>query len=173
MTNTDNTTDDYKARIDKDLKTSLLAGDKARTEVLRGLKSAILYVEVAKGARDSGLPQDEVLAILTKEAKKRQESADLYISGGSAERAAAELSEKAIIEQYLPQQLSEAQIGVLLDEVVADNGAVTKQTMGATIAAVKARSSGAADGSIVARLVRQRIDAPADTSVDAVHGDAA
>lgn len=97
------------------------------------------------------------MAIFQKEAKKRQESADLYVKGGNQEKADAELSEKRIIERYLPEQLSEADIQALIDGVVADNGPVSKETMGATIAAVKERSKGAADGATVARLVRERM----------------
>lgn len=147
----------YKDRIDRDLKTALLAGDKARVLVLRGLKSAILYVEVAEHARDSGLPEADVLVVLSKEAKKRQESADLYRQGGNLERANAELTEKAIIEEYLPKQLSEAEVSVLIDEVVAANGPVSKETMGATISAVKQKSQGASDGAVIARLVKERM----------------
>jgi len=153
MTNTTNFTD----RINTDLKTAMLAGDKDRVIILRSLKSAILYVEVAKGVRDSGLPEAEILAILTKEAKKRQESADLYKQGGNTDRAAAELSEKAVIEEYLPSQLSEAEISSLIDQIVTENGPIAKETMGSTITAVKTKSEGAADGSIIARLVRERI----------------
>jgi uncharacterized protein YqeY len=135
----------------------MLGGDKDRVSVLRGMKSAVLYEEVAKGVRDSGLPDDQILSILQKEAKKRQESADLYVQGGNQEKADAELSEKKIIEEYLPAALSEGDIVKLLDEVVAENGPVSKESMGATIAAVKAKSGGAADGATVARLVRERI----------------
>ncbi|HEX8181981.1 MAG TPA: GatB/YqeY domain-containing protein [Candidatus Saccharimonadales bacterium] len=152
-----NTTDTYKVRIDKDLKAAMLAGDKDRVQVLRGLKSAILYVEVAKGARDNGLPEDEVLSILSKEAKKRQESADMYTQGGDSGRADTELQEKQIIEAYLPKQLSEDEISKIVDEIAAANGGITKETMGATIAAVKQKSGGAADGAMIARLVRERI----------------
>jgi uncharacterized protein YqeY len=72
-----------KQQIDADLKTAMLAGDKTLVTTLRGLKSAILYVEVAENAREKGLPEDAVVAILQKEAKKRQESADLYLQGGN------------------------------------------------------------------------------------------
>jgi uncharacterized protein YqeY len=96
---------------------------------------------------------------LTREAKKRQESADLFVRGGNQEKADAELSEKKIIEEYLPAQLSEDDIAKLVDEVVAESGGqtITKETMGATIAAVKAKSGGAADGATVARLVKARM----------------
>jgi hypothetical protein len=147
----------FKEKIDQDLKAAMLSGDKDRTTVLRGLKSAVLYEEVAKGVRDSGLPEEDVLRILNKEAKKRQESADLYAKGGNQEKADAELSEKKIIEEYLPAQLSESDIVKLIDDVVVANGPISKETMGATIAAVKQKSGGAADGALVARLVKERI----------------
>lgn len=147
----------FKEKIDQDLKAALLAGDKEKATVLRGLKSAILYEEVAKGVRDSGLADDQIISILQKEAKKRQESADLYVRGGSQEKADAELAEKKILEAYLPAQLGEAEIGALIDEVVSENGAVTKETMGPTIAAVKQKAGGAADGATVARLVKERL----------------
>jgi uncharacterized protein YqeY len=121
------------------------------------LKGAILNEEVAKGIREEGLPDDQIMTILQKEAKKRQESADLFVQGGNQEKADAELSEKKIIEEYLPAQLSEDDINALIDEIVAENGDVTKETMGATIAAVKQKSGGAADGATTARLVRERI----------------
>lgn len=146
-----------KERIDQDLRAAMLSGDKERTSILRGLKSAVLYEEVAKGVRDSGLPDPEVMRILSKEAKKRQESADLYTKGGNQEKANAELSEKKIIEEYLPAQLSEDDVKKLVDEEVVENGPVTKETMGATIAAVKAKSGGAVDGATVARLVKERL----------------
>lgn len=147
----------FKEKIDQDLKAALLGGDKERASVLRGIKSAVLYEEVAKGVRGDGLPDDEILAILNKEAKKRQESADLYVRGGNQEKADAELAEKKIIEEYLPAALTEDEINGLIDEAAAENGPVTKETMGATIAAVKQKSGGAADGATVARLVRERI----------------
>lgn len=147
----------YKEQITTDLKTALLGGDKERVEVLRGLKSAILYEEVARGLRDDGLPEEDIQRILAKESKKRQESADLYIQGGSQERADSELAEKAIIDTYLPAQLGEDDVRKLVDEVSAELGGLSKQTMGAAIAAVKQKSGGAADGALVARLVKELI----------------
>lgn len=74
-----------KQKIEQDIKTAMLAGDKTLVMTLRGLKSAILYIEVAQGIRDTGLPDAEVIDLLAKEAKKRQESADLYKQGGNQE----------------------------------------------------------------------------------------
>lgn len=144
-------------RLEQDIKTALLAGDAKRVSVLRGLKSVLLNEKVAKGKRDSGLTDEEVLPILSKEAKKRQESADLYKQGGDATRQQAELSEKAIIEEYLPAQLSEAEIAKAVDEVIKETGASGQQAMGQVIGAVRARTAGQADGAVIARLVKEKL----------------
>lgn len=146
-----------KQRLDQDLKRALLAGDKTLATTLRGLKSAILYVEVAQGVRDTGLPDDEIITLLTKEAKKRQESADLYQQGGSAERADAELAEKKVIEGYLPQQLSDDELRAIVDSVVADTQASSMQDMGKVIAGVKAKAGPAADGARIATMVKESL----------------
>ncbi len=147
-----------KQQIEQDLKTAMLAGDKELSTTLRGLKSAILYEEVAKAKRDVGLSDDEIAAVLSKESKKRQESAELYSKGGNNERASAELEEKAVIERYLPSALTEDQLNDLIDRAEAERGKVTKQNMGQVIGWVKAESKGAADGAKIAELVKARIE---------------
>lgn len=144
-------------RIEQDLKKALLAGDKQQVTTLRGLKSVLLYAKVAAGKRESGLSDDEVLALLSKEAKKRQESADLYVQGGSQERAEAELAEKALIEQYLPARLSDEEVIGLIDEVITSIGAQGPQDMGKVIGAVRAEIGAAADGAQIARLAKERM----------------
>jgi len=146
-----------KQRIDQDLKTALLAGDKTLATTLRGLKSVILYAEVAQGQRDSGLSDEGIIALLAKEAKKRQESADLYIQGDNPERAAAELEEKKAIEAYLPQQLSDDDLKGIIDEVVKTLGVSGAQAMGQVIGSVKQKTAGSADGARIATLVKERL----------------
>ncbi len=146
-----------KATIDQDLKAAMLGGDKTLATTLRGLKAAILNVEIAEGKRDTGLSEDTVISLLQKEAKKRQESADLYEQGGSIEKRDAELSEKVIIEQYLPAQLSEAEITQLVDEAIQATGASGMQAMGQVIGAVKAKTGASADGAVIARLVKEKL----------------
>src|SRR3990167_6013928 len=104
-----------KQKIDQDLKVAMLAGDKFLVSTLRGLKSSILYAEVAAGSRNEGLPEPEVITVLSKEAKKRQESADLYKQGGNKEKADAESREKSIIEKYLPQQMTDDELELIVD----------------------------------------------------------
>lgn len=146
-----------KARIDQDLKTALLAGDKVLATTLRGLKSVILYAEVAKGSREEGLPDDQIILLLSKEVKKRQESADLYKQGGNEEKAAAELTEKKVIEQYLPAQMPDDELSKLIDEAIAQVGASGPAAMGQVIGLVKQKTAGQADGSRIAQLVKERL----------------
>lgn len=145
-------------RIVQDLKTALLAGDAEKVSVLRSIKSAIIYAEVARGVKGgSGLNEVEVLEVLSKEAKKRQESADLFTKGGATERADKELREKSIIDQYLPAAMSQDEIKVLVDQAINELGELTPQTMGRVIGRVKELSKGAADGGIIAGMVKERM----------------
>lgn len=146
-----------KQQIDADLKTAMLAGDKTLVTTLRGLKAAILNAEVAEGVRDAGLADDKIITLLQKEAKKRQESADLYIQGDREESARAELTEKTVIEKYLPAQLSEEEITALVDEAVAASDAQGMQAMGQVIGAVKAKAGASADGAAIARIVKEKL----------------
>jgi uncharacterized protein YqeY len=144
-------------RLEQDIKAALLAGDGVKATTLRGLKAKLLNVKVATGKRDSGLADDEVLPVLAKEAKQRQESADLYVQGGNQEKADAELTEKALIETYLPAQLGEDEIAKLIDEAIAATSAAGPQDMGRVIGAVKAKTGASADGSVIARLAKEKL----------------
>lgn len=144
-----------KEQIEVDLKQAMLGGDKVLTETLRGVKSAILNVEVAENKRDTGLTDEEVTTVLQKEAKKRQESADLFKQGGNQEKAAAEAAEKVVIEAYLPAQLSDEELQLLVTTVVTELGVSGLQAMGQVIGLVKQRAGAQADGSRIASLVKE------------------
>jgi uncharacterized protein YqeY len=147
-------------QLDDDLKAAMLASDALRVDTLRGLKSTILYADVAAKKRDTGgVSDEEVMALLAKEAKKRQESADLYVKGGSQERADKELAEKQIIETYLPEQLSDEELGAMIDAITKEQGAEGVQAMGKVIGAVKAKAGTSADGAKIAQLVKERLGA--------------
>jgi uncharacterized protein YqeY len=145
-------------QLDDDVKAAMIAGDKLRVETLRGLKTVILYADVATKTRDSGgIDDDAITALFAKEVKKRQESAELYVRGDSQERADKELAEKKIIEEYLPQQLSDEELGKLVDEAMAATGASEAKDMGKVIGAVKAKAGNTADGAAIAKLVAERL----------------
>lgn len=141
----------------QDLKTALLAGDAEKVSVLRSIKSAITYAEVAKGVKGSGLSEPEILEVIAREAKKRQESADLFTKGGATDRADKELREKVTIDQYLPAALPDDEVNKLVDQAVDELGELTPQTMGRVIGRVKELSKGAADGGVIAGIVKERI----------------
>jgi uncharacterized protein len=146
-----------KQQLEQDLKTALLAGNKDRVTTLRGLKSVILYAEVAQGVRDTGLEDEAILTLFAKEAKKRQESADLYVQGGNQEKADAEIAEKQIIEEYLPKQLTDEELFVIVDQVLAGFESPTPQLMGQIIGQVKQKTEGRADGARIAKAVKERL----------------
>lgn len=143
--------------MDKDLKEALLAGDKAKVETLRNLKSALLNEVISQGARETGLSDEQIQKVLARESKKRQEAADLYTRGGAAERASAELAEKAIIDGYLPEQLGEEQVAKIVDEEIAKLPGAGWPQMGQIIGAVRGRTAGQADGGLIAKLVKEKL----------------
>jgi len=144
-------------QVQQDLKAAMLAGDARRVSVLRSLKSAITYALVSGSAKSEGLNDEEVLAIFSKEAKKRQESADSFVKAGNQERADEELAEKAIIEGYLPPALSEDEVKILVEQAVAQLNEVSPRAMGQVIASVKQASQGRADGALIAKLTKERL----------------
>lgn len=148
-----------KQQLEQDIKSALLSGQKARATVLRGLKSVILYAEVAAGSRQEGLNDEAIIVLFAREAKKRQESANLYVQGGDQTRADNELAEKAIIEEYLPAQLSDDALQAVITDAITETAASGPQAMGAVIALVKQKTAGAADGARIAGAVKQRLQA--------------
>lgn len=144
--------------IDQDIKSAMLSGDKRTANALRNIKSAILSAEIAGGKRDTGLEEGETISLLQKEQKKRVEAAALYTQGGNREQAEEEKFEEELIQKYLPAQLGEEEVNKLIDEAVAELGLeLNNQAMGQLIGAVKQKSGGAADGALVARLVKARL----------------
>lgn len=145
-------------QITQDLKSALLAKDVEKVSVLRSIKSAITYAEVARGVKGgAGLSDPEILEVISKESKKRQESAELFTKGGAEERASKELREKSIIDTYLPEALSNDEIAKLVDQAISEIGELTPQTMGRVIGKVKELSKGAADGGAIAGIVKERM----------------
>jgi uncharacterized protein YqeY len=143
--------------IERDLKTALLGGDKDKAEVLRGLKNALQYEAVNSGVKKEDLTDEVIQKVFAREAKKRQEAADLYKNAGESERASKELSEKAVIDAYLPEQLPEEEVKKIVDEEVAKLDSPAQSDMGRIIGAVRGRTAGQADGALIARLVKEKI----------------
>jgi len=147
-----------KQRIDADLKTAMLDGDKKLVMALRTLKSAILYAEVAVGARDHGMSDGDTVTLLQKEVKKRQESAELFEKGGNNEKAEDERQEVELISKYLPVQMNDDELNKLVGSAIDEIGEVSLQNMGSVISLVKDNSDGRVEGGRIAKAVRERLD---------------
>lgn len=146
-----------KQRIQDDMKAALLGGNRFAGDTLRNLKASILNEEVALGKRDEGLSDEEVEKIIAREVKKRRESISLYEQNGRPELAEDEQKEIAVLETYLPEMMSEDEIRAKVDEVIAGMGDVSMQQMGQVIGAVKGQLGNAADGSVVAKIVKEQL----------------
>jgi uncharacterized protein YqeY len=139
-----------------DLTEAMRAGDALRVGTLRMVLTAIREVEVS-GKAQRTLTDAEAQKVVAKEAKKRRESARIYADAGRSELAETEDEEAAILEAYLPTQLSESELTALVDEVLATEGLTERSQMGAAMKAVNARVAGRADGGAVSALVRARL----------------
>lgn len=144
-----------KDRLNQDIKTALLSGDKSRAEVLKSLKSAILYEEVAQKAREEGLSDEQIQVVLAREAKKRGESAEMYSKAGEDARSKTEAAEKAIIDEYLPKQISDEELEQVVSEAIKAAG--DSANIGQVIGAVRGKVGQSADGSRIAALVKEKL----------------
>ena len=147
-----------KSQLDNDIKAALLGGDRFRADVLRGLKAAILNEEVAQNKRDEGIDDAGFEQITAREVKKRLDSVQQYIAAERPELAETEQAEAKILEVYLPEQLSEEDIKVAIDDTIGELGVAGPQAMGQVIGAVKGKLGNAADGSTIARLVKEALN---------------
>lgn len=147
-----------KQQIEADIKKAMLSGDKELTSTLRTVKSVILDAEISAGSRENGLTDEVLVGLLQKESKKRIDAAKMYTDVNENDRADKELKESQIISKYLPEMMSEDDIAEIVDSVIAGiGGALSMQQMGQVIGAVKAKAGSSADGSVIAKIVKERI----------------
>ncbi len=148
---------DMKERVAAALKEAMKAKDTVRLSTLRLINAAIKDKDIAlRGEGDeTGVGNDEVLQILGKMVKQRQESARAYEEGGRFELAERELAEIRVIEDFLPRKLSESEVTAAINEAIANTGASSIRDMGKVMAALKAKYTGRMDFSQVGPKVRQ------------------
>ncbi len=139
--------------LNQDLKTAMKRGDDAAKRALRGVKAAITRAEKEKGNRP--LTDDEILAVLRKQAKQRQDSIAAYRQAGREDLVAEEEAELKVIEAYLPQLMSEEEIRAVAQQVIAQVGATGPRDMGKVMKPLMAQLKGKADGRLVNQIVRE------------------
>ena len=145
-----------KDRLRHDLTVAMKARDAVRTRTLRMALTSVAQAEVA-GPAARELSDDEVIAVLPREAKRRREAAEAFAAAGRDEQAAAEREEGAVLGAYLPAQLTDAEIAGLVAEVISETGAASPAAMGQVMKALTPRVAGRADGARVAAEVRRAL----------------
>ena len=140
-------------RISEDIKKAMLAKDRVALDALRGVKKEFLEAKTAKGG-DGELHDDQALKILQKLVKQRKESAEMYTSAGRPELADEELQQMAVIERYLPKQLSEEELETRLKAIIAEVGAAGTQDMGKVMGKATKELAGLADGKAISMKVK-------------------
>lgn len=145
-----------KEQLHADLTTAMKARDELRSATLRMVLTAVTNEEVA-GKKARVLSDDEVLKVLTREAKKRREAHEAYVQADRPELAAREQAEHEVIAGYLPEQLSAAEIEQLVRDAIAQTGSAGPQAMGQVMKVVQPQVAGRADGGVVAAEVRRQL----------------
>lgn len=145
-----------KQQLQEELKKSMLAKDAEKTSVLRMLLSAINYYEIEKGAGYEATKED-IMNVLQREVKMRRDSIDQFLKAGREDLVAKETKELAILEAYLPEQMSEEDIRMLVKEAILETGAKTPQDMGKIMGFLMPKTKGKADGSLVSRIVKEAL----------------
>ena len=143
-----------KDRLRSDLTDAIRSRDQVRAGTLRMVLTSVTTEEVA-GTQSRELSDDDILRVVAKEAKKRREASTAYTGAGRPELAAREDAELAVIETYLPAQLTDDEIEALVTEAVEETGATGMPQMGQVMKAVQPRIAGRADGGRVAAAVRK------------------
>lgn len=141
-------------KISADIKSAMLAKDKVRLETLRGIKKEFLEAKTAKGG-DGTLSDDVATKILVKMVKQRKESASIYASQNRADLSENELAEAAVIEEYLPKQLSEEELTAELQKIIAELGATSAKEMGKVMGVASKALAGRAEGKAISAKVKE------------------
>lgn len=147
-----------KDQLTEDIKTAMKAKDKLRLETVRSIKKAVLEKEVSvRPLGQETLTEAQEIEVLVQLAKQRRDSIAQYQQAGRTDLADQEAQELAILEEYLPQQLSEDEIGQVIDQIIAQVGATSARDMGKVMAPAMQQLKGQADGKRVQELVKAKL----------------
>lgn len=144
-------------QISEDIKKAMLAREKVRLEALRGVKKEFLEAKTAKGANGE-LTDDTAVKIMVKMVKQRKESAKIYEDNNRPELAENELAEAAVIEEYLPKQLSAEELEAELRVIIAETGAEGPKDMGKVMGVATKRLTGRAEGKLISAKVKELLN---------------
>jgi len=140
-------------QVSGDIKTAMLARDKVALEAIRGIKKEFLEAKTAKGG-DGTLPDDQAVKIMQKMVKQRKESAQIYVDQNRPELAENELAEAAVIERYLPQQMSDSELETAVAAIIAQLGASGPQNLGKVMGVATKQLAGKTEGRLISEKVK-------------------
>lgn len=143
------------AQIDAELKKAMLAREADKLSVLRMLKSSVKYASIEKGGADSVPTDADVLAVVRKEVKKREDSIASFTQANRADLADKEKVELEFLRLYLPAQMPDDKVEALVQQVIAETGATTKAQMGLVMKAAQAKAAGQVDGKTLSQIVQR------------------
>lgn len=141
-------------KVNEDIKTAMKERDKVALETLRNIKKVFLEAKTAPGANDT-LEDSDALKMIQKLAKQGKESAQTYIDAGRQDLADAELAQVSVIERYLPEQLSEAEIEKIVKTIIEQTGAASMKDMGKVMGMANKQLAGKADGKTISGIVKK------------------
>ena len=148
----------FKDRIDEDIKTAMKAKDKIRLETVRSIKKALLEKEVSvRPTGQTELTEAQATEIVVQQAKQRRDAIEQYRQVGRTDLADREAQELAILEEYLPRQLSEAELSDVIDAIITEVGANSPKDLGKVMSTAMQRLKGQADGGQIQALVKARL----------------
>ncbi|MBI3984785.1 MAG: GatB/YqeY domain-containing protein [Candidatus Levybacteria bacterium] len=146
-----------KAKLQEELKNSMLSKNELKTSVLRMLLSAINYYEIQKGGAGYSATEEDVASVIGSQAKQRRDSIEEYTKANRPELAGKEQMELEILQTYMPKQMSKEEVKKLVVEAISQTGASTIQDMGKVMGALMPKVKGKADGGMVSNLVKQAL----------------
>jgi uncharacterized protein YqeY len=138
------------------MKLAMKAKDVVALQALRSVKSAILLAQTESGAKEE-LTEEAELKLLQKLVKQRKDSASIFSEQGRADLADPEIAEAAVIEQFLPEQLSEADVAIMVGDAIAASGASSMADMGKVMGIVNAKAAGRTDGKTISTIIKARL----------------
>ncbi len=148
-----------KQKITEDMKAAMKSGNEFDLSVLRMLIAALNNKGIEKRGKglDAELADDEIIDVLSKESKKRKESAEIFKQAGRDELAQKELAEVEVIKKYLPEQLSDAEIEKIIDAAIKETGAATIKDLGKVMAIISKETKGKADSGMISQIVKKKL----------------
>jgi len=144
-------------QVNADIKKAMLARDSKTLEALRAVKAALLLVKTGKDSKDGEISRDAEISLLQRLVKQRKESAEIYLNQERKELAEVELFQVEVIQKYLPEQISEDEVGRVIEEIIQETGASSMKDMGKVMSLASQKLAGKAESKQIAAIVKSKL----------------